>query len=984
MNILLLKKFNNYFNRIIVKYDTLDEYKERSSSFLAYSNVNFNPNDGVITDLVVGNELQQSDNKPLDWEDSGNPDYLVCFETVEGVDTIKSRWFITDSVRNRNGQYRIALKRDVIADHFDAVMNSPCYVEKGYINDIANPLLYNPEGLQLNQIKQSETLLKDETDCAWLVGYVKKDASVNEYSATRSSDSAQYDSLSSLPFSKDCINIYNKDGTSTAATKTLMDNALTYPRAYFTVYQSYFAFKWGWFYFSVNPYALTLNAYKYTNGSGYFADINANFMGTTSAAMDCSHNYDNWNQGTNNDLYVNDMNRVLSDDSYYNWATIRTNFINYIFNKSLTGNNLIRKGSIDVLSYNGRIFKDTNTNKLYKLSIELSTSATEFTSTSNYSNDAAVQTFFQNFAGKMSGSSISPTEYSNPKLDFRFSAKTYSITATEVDSTTSLKIKLPGTGASRNATDDALYDMFCIPYNKDKETIIGTASVDGVPVPTRTFAQDSDDALFVAQQLMNKLGTTNVGSANGGKAYDLQLLPYCPLNIPVYRNPKLGKTYLKAYGLGAASYTIIKNASDEDKVIIFYPTKANFTKTISKTIKFVGHKVLNDTIGPSTVSFIDPGSTLIHPGYIRGNIAKPEALDTPFSILSYTLKINGVEVTDRYINASYERPNITIYINSNDYSAGDYTVELSMSISISRDYNPLELKVANEGEFMRLTSPNFNGIFEFKLSKFTDGIHSINIDCSYKPYSPYIKLNPDFSGLYGSDFDDSTGLILAGDFSLSTLSDAWINYQLTNKNYQQIFNRQIENLDVNNQIAQEQMNFQNTIGMITGPVGGAVGGAITGAKAGPYGAIAGAAVGGISGGLLAAAGAKMNQGWLNRQQAEAKDYMIDMYNYQLGNIKALPATITKSDPLTYNNKIWPILEEFSCTEAEKELVSNKIRYNGMNIMAIGRLAEYSLSNELDKVYVKGQLIRVDTINDDFQVIDAIYQEVNKGFYVPQE
>ena len=109
-----------------------------------------------------------------------------------------------------------------------------------------------------------------------------------------------------------------------------------------------------------------------------------------------------------------------------------------------------------------------------------------------------------------------------------------------------------------------------------------------------------------------------------------------------------------------------------------------------------------------------------------------------------------------------------------------------------------------------------------------------------------------------------------------------------------------------------------------------------------------------------------------------------MYNYQLGNIKALPQTITKSDPLTYNNKIWPILEEFSCTEAEKQVLLNKIAYNGMNIMAIGRLAEYSLSNELDKVYVKGQLIRVDTINDDFHVIDAIYQEVNKGFYVPQE
>ena len=62
----------------------------------------------------------------------------------------------------------------------------------------------------------------------------------------------------------------------------------------------------------------------------------------------------------------------------------------------------------------------------------------------------------------------------------------------------------------------------------------------------------------------------------------------------------------------------------------------------------------------------------------------------------------------------------------------------------------------------------------------------------------------------------------------------------------------------------------------------------------------------------------------------------------------------------------------------------KIKYKSMTIMAIGSLSNYAISSEFDKVYVKGQLIRLDTINDDFHVIDAIYQEVNKGFYVPQK
>jgi hypothetical protein len=85
----------------------------------------------------------------------------------------------------------------------------------------------------------------------------------------------------------------------------------------------------------------------------------------------------------------------------------------------------------------------------------------------------------------------------------------------------------------------------------------------------------------------------------------------------------------------------------------------------------------------------------------------------------------------------------------------------------------LDVKVSNECDFIRLTAPNFNSTYEFKLSKMLDSkISYINVDCTYRPINPYIKLNPDFSGLYGQDFDDSTGLLFNGDFSLATLSNA--------------------------------------------------------------------------------------------------------------------------------------------------------------------------------------------------------------------
>ena len=65
MNILLLRGFNNYFNRIVKKYSTVDDYKANSSSFLELSNINFNPNDGVNTDLIIGGPTQLENNEPL-------------------------------------------------------------------------------------------------------------------------------------------------------------------------------------------------------------------------------------------------------------------------------------------------------------------------------------------------------------------------------------------------------------------------------------------------------------------------------------------------------------------------------------------------------------------------------------------------------------------------------------------------------------------------------------------------------------------------------------------------------------------------------------------------------------------------------------------------------------------------------------------------------------------------------------------------------
>ena len=167
---LLLLHYNNYFNRIIKKKDSIENYKAADVDYKEVSNINFNPGDGINTSLVLG--LGQNGSLFGKYEF----DYLVAYEVVDNVNVINSRWFILEQDRKRGGQYELTLKRDVIVDNYIDVVNSPMFIEKGFIDDVNDPLLYNSESMNLNQIKQLEMPLKDETKSGWVVGYIPSDA----------------------------------------------------------------------------------------------------------------------------------------------------------------------------------------------------------------------------------------------------------------------------------------------------------------------------------------------------------------------------------------------------------------------------------------------------------------------------------------------------------------------------------------------------------------------------------------------------------------------------------------------------------------------------------------------------------------------------------------------------------------------------------------------------------------------------------------
>lgn len=298
-----------------------------------------------------------------------------------------------------------------------------------------------------------------------------------------------------------------------------------------------------------------------------------------------------------------------------------------------------------------------------------------------------------------------------------------------------------------------------------------------------------------------------------------------------------------------------------------------------------------------------------------------------------------------------------------------FSFNISQTVDFERK-NVLEKKVASLANKYRLCAPNYTAAFDFD-PQMNKGVYGFTIDCQYKPLSPYIHLCPMFNegGLYGKDFNDARGITCGGDFSMSRITDAWVSYVNQNKNYDEIFNRQIENLDTRQDIER----IQQISGAITGALSAAGTGALLGSAAGPWGAAAGAAVSGgasLGGGIADYA--------LSEQlRDEAKDYTIDMYNLRMGNIKALPYTLTKTNTFNPNNKIFPFYEFYTCTDIERQAIKDKLKYNGMTIGRIGTIAEFL---QPEPSYIKGQLIRLENVGD-FHIVNSLAGELNKGVFI---
>lgn len=765
--------FNNYYNRQLKVLSTLSDYLPYTTA-QTDGDRNFNPANDITVKFITNRDRDEIG------------DYMLAVDN--GV--IVSRWFILNGDRTRQGQYQLTVRRDVLADYYTQVLTAPCFIEKATL-DTGDPMIFNREDMTVNQIKTSETLLKDRTGCAWVVGYIPNDA----FSTAKTIDSKyivsgigfddEFDTLDEFPYYT-YINNDLWDKPYEFRISTYVGKVSSFPSSGNISFKSNIELVSGF------VDGTTVNKSWTVGGGGYYTDrynVPPNVYGTLQSSPQ-------------------------SRDALYTSLLGYTKFgDNYSVNLD------------DFFSWNNKIIKvGTGAGTVYYRINIVEAGADDGISTylsANVGNDRIVP--YLNLS-LINGSPNQETFY------IENLSKRYRVQTTQLYAQAKVTID-----SNRVHLEDSPYDMFCIPYSDDFEIFKNGVSF---------CIANKNLALSIA---------TEIGKQGGqGTVYDIQLLPYCPIQRAIKANGD--------FDIANEVYNTITNDN-------------------------------NDNLG------------------------------------------------------------VVIWCN-----ASTFTFDIDNPITVS---NP---KVSNQCDLYRLVSPNYNGQFEFNVAM-NGGMTKFNVDCAYKPFNPYIHINPDFGLLYGSDFNDARGLICGGDFSLPQVSDPWANYQLQNKNYQAIFDRQIQNMQVG-------YKYQNLSQLISGSIS-AIGTGVT------TGVLAGGAFGALSG--LASLGGLVTDYYFNRQlQNEAIDYTKDLFGYNLGNIQALPDSLTKVSPFNPNNKIFPFLEYYTCTPTERQAFENKIRWNGMTVMRIGTIQEFLRSEE---TYIKGQIIRLLDVDEPTNVLNEIANEINKGVFI---
>lgn len=801
MKICTLIGFNNYYNRIFKKRDTLSAYENDSEAYAIFDDINFDPKDQILTSQVINHDYEA---------DPGDPDYLIVMDEYENI---VSRWFVMEMVRTRKGQYRLDLRRDVLAEHIDTILEAPIFIQRAMLRP-DDPLIFNDEGMVFNRIKVKETMIRDESGQGWIVGYMD-------------GETAQTITIANA-VPTDYLTI-EQAASITGLDSQIIEDLLS-----------------GSSVVGTNNWVIRFNFVNSLSLTGTISQGGIRFSGNVNEILGTARSIFNL---ANHNTLITSLNPgslfSVGNTFVNNQSRAITRF------KALTSSDCITddvrrlENLAKPIQYDGKLWD------IVGLSI---TQAPQ--NRVAQLNDPAINNIISSGGFPVA---------SNGQFELTSQQSQISLVK-ELNQSLNLTVSLGGD--TKPVLKNRPYRMFCIPTGKYRWRAIKPTEED--PNPRYTDYDASDIAFKVAAEIQRQASD----SAKLG-IYDLQYLPYCPIRRYIHPNIFAVDRYnfvIAGYAMDANLIAEVKRADGDHAVMmhIFYCEEDSFTYT-------------NDKV----------------------------------------------------------------------------TIPVS---------NP---KIESNCNLYRLCSPNYQGAFDFNAAK-NNGVSGFVVKCTYKPYTPYIRVAPIFAGLYGAEFNDQRGLICGGNFSMSQSSSAWAQYELNNKNYQNIFNREIQSMD----FAHGQQTLEAQFGAATGTIQQGIAGAQTGAMVGgPWGAAIGAVVGTATGAI----GGAMDLTLLAGRQKDQRDLAVQKYNYQLGNIRALPNTLTKIDAFDISSKIFPFLETYTCTDQERQALEDKIRYESMIVMRIGKMSDYIA--EGSPSYIKANLIRDENLFDDYHIFNEVNIELEKGVYI---
>lgn len=816
-------KFNNYYNRIIKRYESIEDYGEPIASQL---NCNFVHGDGVNASFTL--------NKGLNLNDT--PDYCVVSDYNGNI----SRWYVINSFKSRSGQDLLTLRRDLIADFYDDVVNhSPCLIRKGYVPQ-TNPFIFNDEGVKYNKQKESEILIKDNSECSYIIGFIANNASAQGTvnGTVKSTDyDYYYPTLADFTY-KNYVEgagnnhteakrqVYNNSPQTrlyysvTFSGKNNQENLQLIQRNYELIFRSSGIGK-------PNTYTPIYSNERY---NGLYSDTGY----SNSVRLKCKDLYnDNGNDEINH--LQNTFPNVLF--SNLNFSSLQNAGL-----KALE----ISDSLDDLYQFNGKKIKIGNV--IYKATIgyENATDRTIIYNGSPYSeNGIAFQSIATHFNSvKPTYSQLSTSRYdlyydgtysTFYRGDFKVICKTQDIYLILTESQEDIHTAVDGPNARTHLIEQP-YDMFML------------INEDGVnyKVGTTPYVSNHDVNINIAQAICQSYGSAS---------YDIQIVPF---------NPIQG--------------TILADGS-----INFY----------------------------------------------------------------------GFDTHEIY--------------NSNNQVIGHYVMCPSADLKLLLDkdelkFNPENYKLDYNTKQYRLCSPNQETVFDFSPAM-NMGIDTWQVTANYRPYSSYIKIQPTWNWLYGvnqyNGLTDFRGLVYNSTLCITQLNDNYANYVANNKNFQQLFDNQINTLTKQNAVQinamEETLGWRSYTGM-------------------PFSSVA-RVIGGYKDIEMQK---ELNNLALSKMQTD--------FNYQMDNIQSMPHTIKKLTQINGDTRIFPYIEIYSATEDEIRSFNYKIQYTGMTIMTTGKINDFLQVGE--ETFIQASLIRLDTSRSEEsannQIAIEIANELDKGVYITKE